>query len=146
MDTPKPFPPLVTGRSPSYERARAERAHPSPTTDPAVIAALARLFELEEEARQAYALAAEASASDPALAKQLQASADGHGEKRAALGQRIEELGGAPPRLEECRRLLGHGADAVARSAGSAALRDELRALEDELRTAHAQTPSAPPA
>ena len=142
MDTPKPFPPLVTGRSPSYERARAERAHPSPTADPTVVAALARLFELEEEARAAYALAAEASASDEALATKLQASADSHAQKRATLGQQIEELGGAPPRLEECRRLLTHGADAVARAAGSATLRDELRALEDELRVARAETPS----
>jgi hypothetical protein len=143
MDTPKPFPPLVTGRSPSYERARAERAHPSPTADPAIVAALARRFELEEEARQAYVLAAEASASDEALVAKLEASAHHHTLERAALGKRLEELGGAPPRLEECRYLLTHGADAVARAAGSPAMQGELRALEDELHAAHAETTSA---
>ena len=144
MDTPKPFPPLISDRSPSYERARAERANPSPTADPIVVATLARLFELEEEAAQAYLAAAEASASDEALALQLQGSAEAHAQARTALGERLEALGAAPPREGECRPLLAHGAEAVKRAPDAAARAAELRALEHELSAAHAAAPPVP--
>lgn len=119
--------PLITSRSPSYERAREERAHPSPPGDEAVVALLARLVELEHDAARAVV----AAAGDPA----------DHVQRARAVGELIEALGGSPPRPEESRALLENGAAEVARSADPQAT---LGAMRAELAAAYAETARDP--
>jgi hypothetical protein len=97
--------PLISYRSPSYERARRELAHPSPTTDPRIIALLAFLVEAEDNARVAYAKAA-TLVSDEDFYEQLESAAGTHEERENDIGRLITELGGSPPRPGECRRVL----------------------------------------
>jgi hypothetical protein len=51
MSDAKPYPPFITSRSPSYERARQERQHPTPAGDAQVVAVLSALAEAEENAK-----------------------------------------------------------------------------------------------
>jgi hypothetical protein len=114
--------PLITSRSPSYERAQKERENPSPPGDEAVIALLARLVELEHDAARAVV----AAGDDPT----------NHLLRARGLGEMIDELGGSPPRPEESRELLANGAAEVARSTDAqatlGAMREELAAAYDE--------------
>jgi hypothetical protein len=136
------YPPFITGRSPSYERARDELARPSPPHGGELVAALARLSEAEENARTAYLPAAD-KLTDPAAASQARAEAAAHGAHRGALAGLIEEAGGAAPRRDECRALLVAGA-AVADAEGDAALGQALAALHDELRSFYDDTLASP--
>ena len=136
-------PPLITSRSPSYERAREERLHPSPTGDPHVVAFLARLVEAEENARAAYQAAA-TQARDAALAERLGDAAGAHAERARVLGERIQELGGAPPRPDEARAILAHDAESVARAGDDAALVAALRATRADLQAVHAEAAGVP--
>lgn len=119
--------PLITSRSPTFERAQKERAHPSPPGDEAVVAVLARLVELEHDAARAVVAARE----DPT----------DHVLRAKGLGEMIEELGGSPPRAEESRELLHNGAAEVSRSADAQAT---LRAMRDELAAAYAEAAADP--
>lgn len=114
--------PLITSRSPSYERARREHEHPSPPGDEAVVALLGRLVELEHDAARAVVAAGE----DPT----------NHLLRARGLGEVIDDLGGSPPRPEESRELLMNGAAEVRRSgdvpATLAAMRAELTAAYEE--------------
>ncbi len=113
-------PPLVTPRSPSYERARQEHEHPSPPGDAQVIAVLSRLIEAQVGVAQALRAA---DAEDEATQ---------HEGRARALGQMIEALGGSPPRPGELRSILRHDAGEVERA--SPEQRHEiLRELRDEL-------------
>jgi hypothetical protein len=132
MADDKPLPPLITARSPSYERARRELANPSPAGDAAVVALLSRLVEAEYDAERA---SLGAATREPDLAELRDAAAD-HAARRHALEGLVRSLGGSPPRLDESRELLTHGADAVARApdvmATLRAMRDELAAVYSE--------------
>ncbi len=125
----KSLPPLITPRSPSYERARRELAHPSPPGDDAVIAAVGRLVEAEHDAaRASRAAGASGAAAD-------------HEARAAALGQIISDLGGSPPRSDESRDLLTHGEREVQ---GSADPTSVLRAMRDELAAMYADAARDP--
>lgn len=115
--------PLISPRSPSYERARHEREHPAPPGEAQVIAVLGRLVEAEIDAARALQAAGGESAAQAAA----------HEGRAGRLGKMIEELGGSPPRPEECRAILAHGADEVGRAASEADRGQALRAMEDEL-------------
>ena len=126
------YPPLISDRSPSYERAREERKHPSPTADPTEVAALAQEFERAEHARKTYAAGA-AAAKDNALAERLAATAATHEAKRRELGEKIEKLGGAPPRLEDVRTSLAHGPRDVTDAIDDRGIEAALAGLDAEL-------------
>jgi len=102
----------MTPRSPSYERARHELAHPSPVGDAGLVALLDELIESEEDARRA-CNAGLAAVTDPVVADTLRAASTAHAERRDALGGLVTALGGSPPRPDECRELLAHGASEV---------------------------------
>ena len=144
MSTP-PYPPLITARSPSYERARRELAHPAPVGDAGVVAILGKLYEAEENARAALAAAAEVVAT-PGLSAQLADAANVHAERRDALGALVVARGGLPPKPEQVRQLLEHGEDAVrnwvlgdgARDVDEAVLQ-QLVAMRRELEAAYAE-------
>ncbi|HEX4462036.1 MAG TPA: hypothetical protein VIA18_28855 [Polyangia bacterium] len=112
MSAPSDYPPLITARSPSYERARRELAHPSPVGDSGVVAILSKLYEAEENARAACTAAAQV-VDTPALAKQFEEAANVHAERRDALGALVVARGGLPPKAEQVRQLLDHGEDTV---------------------------------
>src|SRR5690242_6099063 len=124
--------PLISSRSPSYERAREERKHPSPTADPNLVAKLARQLEAHENARGAYLAGAEA-ASDEALRKRMEAAAGVHAASARALADRLTELGAAAPREGEIRQVLAHDREHVARAGGDAAIESALAAVEADL-------------
>jgi len=125
----KPLPPLITPRSPSYERARRELAHPSPPGDEAIVALVGRLVEAEyDAARATRAAGAQSAAAD-------------HESRAAALGALIAELGGSPPRPEESRDLLTHGEREVTGSPNPTAV---LRAMRDELAALYAEAARDP--
>lgn len=123
------YPPLVTARSPSYQRARDELAKPSPPGDAAVVALVGRLVEAEHEAARATRAAGLADAAAE------------HGARAQALGELISALGGSAPRPEESRDILTHGADAVARGPDPVA---ELRAMREELDALYADAARDP--
>jgi hypothetical protein len=126
------YPPLISDRSPSYERAREERKHPSPTADPNEVAALARQFERAEHARQTYAAGA-AAAKDKALADRLAATAATHESTRRELAEKLEKLGAAPPRLEDVRAQLTHGPRDIADAIDDRGIEAALSRLDAEL-------------
>jgi hypothetical protein len=124
--------PLISSRSPSYERAREERKHPSPTADPQLVARLARQLEAHENARAAHQAGAEA-ASDDGLRKRLEAAAGSHAASARALADRLTELGAAPPRGSEIRQVLAHDREHVARAGSDAAIEAALRDVKADL-------------
>jgi hypothetical protein len=113
--------PLISGRSPSYERAQERHGEPVPE-DARAIAALGRLVEAELDA----AGALRAAGRDD--------EADEHDGLAGKLGALIQELGGAAPRPGEGRAILTHGADEVARAGD---VEDVLRRMREELAAEH---------
>ena len=127
MATKSDDPPFITPRSPSNERAQREHAHPSPPGDEVLVALLARLVELEHDASRAVV----AGGADPTE----------YSLRARAVGELIDSLGGSPPRFEESRELLAHGASAVEHSADVTAT---LREMQAELVAAYAEAASDP--
>lgn len=141
MPADKPYPPFVTNQSPSNARGRAEYTHPTPSGDAQVVAIYARLSEAEENARSVCATVADLLA-DRARAEQVLDEAAEHQSHRDALGELIHALGGSAPRAEECRKILLHGPESVARGSSDleslavlALTRAELRAEYDQAST-----------
>ncbi len=96
--------PLVSSRSPSYERAQHEHDHPSPAPDPELIAALNHLVELEHEAQAAAVAAAgriqeRGEHDDPKLWGQR------HEQALTRLNKHVTELGASPPSDSSGRSL-----------------------------------------
>jgi hypothetical protein len=125
-------PPLITSRSPSYERAREERRNPAPTSDPELVAMIARVAEAEDNAREAFATAA-AQVVDGTLAERLAAQAGIHAARLEALGERLEQLGAARPRPGESRAILAHGAKDVQRAGSDQERLELLDRIAEEL-------------
>src|SRR5262249_57145565 len=118
-------PPLISSRSPSYERARREHAHPSPPGDEAVVALLGRLVEAEHDAA-----AATRAAGQPDAAAE-------HESRAQSLGALIADRGGSAPRPEESRDILVHR---TREAPGAADPGAALRAMLSELATLYADT------
>jgi len=89
--TDKPLKPLMSDRSPSYERAQAG-ADAVPVAGAQVVALLSRLWEAEENAAVAL--------PDDATSKR-------HRANQAELAALIVAHGGSPPRENEARDILG---------------------------------------
>jgi hypothetical protein len=132
MADDKHLPPLISPRSPSYERARRELKNPSPSGDADMIALLNQLVEAEQDASRA-SLAASQALHDAALARRVGEAAAEHQARIHALGELVAALGGSPPRPEESREILTHGADEVTRATSDEAILSTLRAMRDEL-------------
>jgi hypothetical protein len=137
------YPPFMTDRSPSVERARREYEHPSPTGDPSLVAALAEVSEAEQNAVQAFSAVA-ARLSDPSLADQVRAEAEAHAAHRDALGEQITALGGSPPRPDECRDILTRGLEAVDAAGTDAAAMQALATMRAELRALYDRAMAQP--
>ena len=131
------LPPLVSPRSPSYARARRELENPSPTGNPIVVGLLNRLIEVEQDARRA-CLAGADKLGDTDLADQLRIAAAAHDERRDALAQLVEGLGGSPLSPEECRDILSTGHREVERADDDAELGNALRVMYAEIAAAYA--------
>jgi hypothetical protein len=129
-----PYPPLITPRSPSYERASREFLNPTTTGDPQVIAILARLCEAEHNASEVCMGVARIVASE-ALATQMRERAGTHHDRKQALGELIVNLGGSAPTPEECRQILVQAIDALDRASDDAAAKQVLRVMRAELRS-----------
>jgi hypothetical protein len=140
MADKKDDPPLISDRSPSYERARREHANPSPPGQGQVIAVLGRLAELSENAARALRTAAPRLTDGGAVL----AEAERHDARRARLGELITQAGGAPPRDDECRPLLNHGAAQVTDATFEPDVVRELEAMRGELRDAWREAAGTP--
>ncbi len=123
-DNPKR--PLISDRSPSYERAQAG-SDERPVAGAQVVALLSRLWEAEDNA----AGALEKAQIDGAV----------HRAHQAALGQLIVAHGGSPPRSDEARAILGHAADV---ERGGATLPRMLEQLRAELHQTYAKVLGSP--
>lgn len=143
MATAPDLPPLISPSSPSYERARRELKHPSPTGDPVVVAQLARLVEIEQGARQT-CLAATAAVTEPALARSIGEACERHKERIEALGQIITELGGSPPRPDEARDLLINGPATIDLATSDEQIVGILRAMRMEVAECYAEAARTP--
>jgi len=100
-----PFPPLISRRSPSYERAWREFPHPTEDQGAETVALLARLSEAEQNASQACAQLAPLLEDDEA-AEVVRDVGDLHAARRQALAKLIERCGGSAPTDRECRDIL----------------------------------------
>lgn len=145
------YPPLVSDRSPSFERARREHAHPSPTTDPDVIARLNRLVEAEHHAVTIYtaALDVDVVARAPNAVRELELLNASHDTHMRALAYLVSTLGGAAPRPNECEPVLSRNPDDLRYLQDDAAVLGALVTVEDEMieryesALAHATLPAA---
>jgi hypothetical protein len=127
-----PYPPLITPRSPSYERASNEFLHPTSTGNPQVIAIISRLCEAEQNASSVCALVARI-VSDEALTTQMAERAGTHQARKQALAELITKLGGSAPTPEECRQILVQAIDALDRASDEPAAKNVLRVMRAEL-------------
>jgi len=123
-DTPKR--PLMSDRSPSYERAQSGTDE-APVVGAQVVALLSRLWEAEDNA---------AGALD-----QAGTNAAVHRAHQAVLAKLIVAHGGSPPRADEARPILTHAAD-VARA--GATLPRALEQLYAELHTVYTKALASP--
>lgn len=89
--------PFITSESPSMRRAQHEYQHPSPATDPEVIAALSRIVEREHATAAAYRV----GLARVAPAGRLSGTGEVHESRAAALSALIDRLGGVAPRSDE---------------------------------------------
>ncbi len=137
------YPPLVSPRSPSYERASREFLHPTRSGDPQVIALLSRLSEAEQNASQACASAAHVL-RDESFAAHVREHAITHQERQQALARLITSLGGSPPTVDECRDILPQGLDAVANARSDATAKDALSVMREELGAAYGEAIDSP--
>lgn len=133
------YPPLMTSRSPSIERARREWQHPAPVGPAQLPALFALLSEAEANAARA---CGDVAKTLEAAAVQAHVGREGalHEARRQALAALVEAHGGSPPRPDECREILAGGLDAVAHATTD---RDAMTALErvrSELAAVYAET------
>lgn len=135
MSLDQDYPPLVTERSPSNERS-LDQATDAGGAD--AIALLAQLSEAEENSRKAYATVAEMVTFEAASNLARDAAAE-HEARRLALGALIESLGGLAPRRDQCREVLTHGTEAVARASTETEGLAALELLRDELAITYSQ-------
>ncbi|ACY18150.1 hypothetical protein [Haliangium ochraceum] len=127
--------PLVSDRSPSLARARAEREHPSPTADADEIAVLNRLVEAEV---QAAAVCREAQSAlqrvgAPRASDALAEVQDGHGHNRSKLTAVIAALGASAPEADECGPVLAQSPEDMGYLGDEAAVIAAVTRTEDEL-------------
>jgi len=140
------YPPFISPRSPSYERATWARKHPTSTGDgdPQVIALFSRLSEAEQNAAEACTRVAQMLA-DSTVATQVREAAEIHRARRQTLVELIGELGGSAPRPSECKEILPHAEQAIARVEYDArAAMEALRAMQRELSDAYAEALRSP--
>ena len=128
-------PPLVPERSLSNERA-LDQATDAGGAD--AIAMLAQLSEAEENARKAYATVAEMVTFEAAANLARDAAAE-HETRRLALGALVESLGGLAPRRDQCREILSHGTEELARATTETEGLAALELLRDELAITYSQ-------
>jgi hypothetical protein len=126
------YPPLISPRSPSYERAWREFPHPTQDEGAETVALLARLAEAEQNASSLCRRMLPA-VSEAGLAEVVREHADLHAARRQKLGELVERFGGSPPTDAECRVLLTRAAD----DAGQVVSQDDaqrvLTTMRDEL-------------
>lgn len=106
------LPPLISPRSPSYERAWREFPQPSDARVAEIVALLARLSEAEQNAAS-ICLHMAAALSEDELADVVHDMGTLHAARRQALGKLIERFGGSPPTDSECRMILPQASDAA---------------------------------
>lgn len=127
-----PFPPLISSRSPSYERAWREFPHPSEQGVAETVALLSRLSEAEHNAYRTCAQLAQVVEEDE-LAEEVRDMADLHGARRLALGKLIARFGGSAPTEGECRTILTRTSDAADLAQTDAAAESVIALLREEL-------------
>jgi len=137
MSDHKPYPPFVTTRSPSYERAQHEGLHPSAVRDAQVVAVLCELADAEQNAKQVCARIAELL-SDATLAAQVRQGIAAHDARLLALQGMIEAAEGAAPRPSEAHQVLLHGPESVVCGPSDRATLQALARMRDELGAAYA--------
>ena len=137
------YPPFITGRSPSVERARHEREHPSPTTDPEIIARLNILVEAEHNAAGMLTAAVDV-ARDPALADELTVMSALHQEHAQTLAEVVSSLGGAAPAPAQVTQVLSRSPGDLAYVQSDTELLAILAATEDEMVARHDDTSMHP--
>lgn len=133
-------PPLVSPQSPSYERARAEQAHPAPLGPAQTTALLNGLAAAEHEAERACRTAAHNS-KDRGLAINMRLQIAEHKGRAQALDEMIRALGGSPPRDEEVPQT--HSKE-VERAGTDAAMQEVLNKMGVELRAQYAAAVADP--
>ncbi|MFM2418518.1 MAG: hypothetical protein RL385_3241 [Pseudomonadota bacterium] len=135
--------PLVSARSPSYERSREELRHPSPAGQAEVVALLSQLSEAEENAGRVCRSVA-AYLTDAKRVKEVLSLADGHDTHRASLGQLVGALGGSAPTAAECREILSATLDAARYARLPEDTEVVLGTLQKELHAVHSEAQRSP--
>lgn len=126
------YPPLISPRSPSYERARYEFLHPTRFGDAGTVAALSRLSEAEHDAHRLCERLAPLLGETRA-AGMVREHVSVHAARRQALAEMIEELGGSAPTPQESRVLLSAASDAAERASSAEQAREALTLMREEL-------------
>jgi hypothetical protein len=129
-----PYPPLISPRSPSYERAWREFPHPTQDEGAETVALLARLSEAEQNA-SSLCLRMLPALTD---AGPVREHADLHAARRQALGELVERFGGSPPTDADCRVLLTRAADAATQVVSADDAQRVLTTMREELAAEYA--------
>jgi hypothetical protein len=128
---------LISPRSPSYERAWRELSDPGQFGDAATVALLARLSEAEQNAHDVCSALQSQLGADP-LADTVREHAALHADRRAALSEMVERLGGSAPTPEECRPLLSGSLYAAEAATSVEQAKQSLLLMREELRAQYA--------
>jgi hypothetical protein len=126
------YPPLISPRSPSYERAWREFPHPTRDEGAQTVALLARLAEAEQNA-SSLCLRMQPALENAAVSPVVREHADLHAARRQKLGELVERFGGSPPTDAECRVLLTRAADAAAHVLSEGDAQRVLTTMREEL-------------
>lgn len=131
------YPPLISPRSPSYERAWREFPHPTRDEGAETVALLARLSEAEQNA-SSLCRQMQPALSDAALSQLVREHVDLHAARRQKLGELVERFGGSPPTDAECRVLLTRAADAAGHVVSADDAQRVLTTMREELAAEYA--------
>jgi hypothetical protein len=135
MSNDKPYPPLITPRSPSYERAGQEFLGSSERDARSKQVALGVLSELCDAERDASDVCSKISAllTDDDLAEVVRDRGELHDARRQGIGKLIEQLGGSPPASDSSRPILVQTLDSISRTNADAMPEQSLALLHKEL-------------
>jgi hypothetical protein len=134
-DHKPPYPPLITPRSPSYERAGREFLQSSARDDRSKQVALGVLSELCEAERVASAVCAKASTllGDDDCAEVVRDRGDLHDARSQGISKLIERLEGSLLAVESSRPILVQALDSISRASSDSMAKYSLELLHNEL-------------
>ena len=136
MSDDETYPPLISPRSPSYERAWTEFLHPTARNSGPALAVLSELCDAEQNASEACLTLATLLSHSP-FADVVRDRGALHDARRQGIGKLMERLGGSAPAPDNARVVLVQTMDSIASASSDKAAKQSLALLHKELSAAY---------